>query len=146
MEAIDGHMLSSGAITEATVSLILQLGDHQEALTFYVITSLRHPVNLGLSWLKAQNPLVDWRNHSINFSQTSSKVQAISHVVVGTHPPINAGISSKADAHIPITTRNIVHSASLSNPMRTTTDSLPSKYEDSKDVFEKKNVDQLPEN
>ena len=145
VEAIDGRMLSSGAVTEATVPLILQLGDHQEALMFYVITSPRHPVILGLSWLKAQNPLVDWRNHSITFSQTSSEVQAISHVVAGTHPPINAGISSKADAHIPVTTRKIVHSASSSNPMRTTTDSLPSKYEDFKDVFEKKNVDHLPE-
>ena len=145
VETIDGCMLSSGAVTEAIVPLILQRGDHQEALTFYVITSPRHPVILGLSWLKAQNPLVDWRNHSITFSQTSSEVQAISHVVAGAHPPINAGISSKADAHIPVTTRKIVHSASSSNPMRTTTDSLPSKYEDFKDVFEKKNVDHLPE-
>ena len=29
--------------------------------------------------------------------------------------------------------------------MRTTTNSLPSKYEEFKDVFEKKNVDHLPE-
>mgnify|MGYP000420915753 CR=1 FL=1 len=145
VEAIDGRMLSSGAVTEATIPLILQLGDHQEAVTFYVITSPRHPVILGLSWLKAQNPLVDWRNHSITFSQTSSEVQQISHVVPGAHPPINARISSKADAHIPVTTRKIVHSASSSNPMRRDTDSLPSKYEDFKDVFEKKNVDRLPE-
>ena len=45
-EAIDGRMLSSGVITEATIPLILQLGDHQEALTFYVITS---PLSCGFS-------------------------------------------------------------------------------------------------
>ena len=37
-----------------------------------------------------------------------------------------------------------MHSASSRNPIRTTTDSLPSKYEDFKDVFEKKNVDHIP--
>ena len=138
-------MLSSGVVTETTVPLILQLGDHQETLTFYLITSPRHPIIVGFSWLKAQNPLVDWHNHLITFFQTSSEVQAISHVVVGAHPPINAGISSKADAHIPVTTRKIVHSASSRNPIRTTTDSLPSKYEDFKDVFEKKNANHLSE-
>ena len=39
-----------------------------------------------------------------------------------------------------------MHSASeSSSPLKTTTDSLPSKYEDFGDVFEKKNVDLLPE-
>ena len=43
VEAIDGRMLSSGVVTEAIVPLILQLGDHQEALAedFTVISG--HP-------------------------------------------------------------------------------------------------------
>ena len=125
VEAIDGHMLSSGAITKAIVPLILQLRDHQEVLTFYIITSPRHPVILGLSWLKEHNPVVNWCNRSITFPHTSSEVQAVSHVAV--------------------TMKKIVHSASeSSSPMKTTTDSLPSKYEDFGDVFEKKNVDRFP--
>ena len=105
---------------------MLQLEEHQEVSTFYIITSPRHQVILGLSWLKEHNQIVDWRNHSITFPHTSSEVQAVSHVVV--------------------TTKKIVHSSSdSSSPMRTTTDSLPSKYEDFRDVFEKKNVDRLPE-
>ena len=53
VKAMDGRMLSSGAVTKATVPLLLQLGDHQEVLTFYVITSPRHPIilSLGFSWL-----------------------------------------------------------------------------------------------
>ena len=63
----------------------------------------RHPVIFHLSWLKAQNPIVDWRNHLITFSQTSSEVQAVSHVAV--------------------TTKKMVHSASKSSSsMKTTTD------------------------
>ena len=153
MEVINGRMLSSGAVTEAIVPLILQLGDHHEVLTFYVFTSLRDPIILGLSWPKAQNPIVDRRNHSITFSQTSSKLQARSHVattiwpksVSSAHPSIKAGTNAKVDSHVPITTKKIVHSASSRNPIRTTTDSLPSKYEDFKDVFEKNNSDHLPE-
>ena len=37
VEAMDGRMLSSSAVTEATISLILQLGIHKEALSFYLI-------------------------------------------------------------------------------------------------------------
>ena len=126
MEVIDGRMLSFGAITEATVPLISQLGEHQEVLTFYVIASPRYPIILGLSWLKEHNPIVDWCNHSIIFPHTSLEVQAVSHVAV--------------------TTKKMVHSASVSSSsMKTTTDSLSSKYEEFGDVFEKKNVDRLPE-
>ena len=52
----------------------------------------------------------------------------------------------QAVSHVAVTTKKIVHNASESgSPMKTTTDSLLSKYEDFWDVFEKKNVDRLPE-
>ena len=44
VEANFGDMPSFRAITEATIPLILLLGDHQEVLKFYVITSPRHPI------------------------------------------------------------------------------------------------------
>ena len=54
-----------GAITEATSPLILNVGSHLEEISFYLITSLRHPVILGLSWLEEHNPLADWHDLSI---------------------------------------------------------------------------------
>ena len=37
VEAIDGRVLSSGAVTEATIPLVLQVGPHHEVLTFYLL-------------------------------------------------------------------------------------------------------------
>ena len=159
VEAIDGRMLSSSIVTKATVPLILQLGTHQEALSFYLITSPRHPIILGLSWLKANNPVIDWHNHSLTFQpQTHMEVGAASNVVVSEwpesfsveHSSIQLG-PMHSDAHAPVT----MHSISMGNdsesstptlvPMKANLDSLPSKYGDFAYVFEKKNADHLPE-
>ena len=61
--AIDDLALSSGAITEATIPLVLQVGAHHEVLMFYLITTPRHPIFLGLSWLETHDPTVDWCNY-----------------------------------------------------------------------------------
>jgi predicted membrane GTPase involved in stress response len=37
VEAIDRRMLSSGAVTENTTPLLIQLGNHKEVLTFYIV-------------------------------------------------------------------------------------------------------------
>ena len=67
IEAIDGWVLSSGAVTKATIPLVLQVGPHHEVLTFYLISTPHHSIVLGLSWL-THNPIVDWCNCSITFS------------------------------------------------------------------------------
>ena len=84
VEAINGCVLSSGAITQATIPLGLRVGSHQEELAFYLIASPRHPIVLGLTWLEVHNPIVDWCNHLITFSKPrclckSMKVNSVSH-------------------------------------------------------------------
>jgi hypothetical protein len=49
VEAIDGCVLLSGAITQATIPLVLRVGSHEEELPFYLIASPRHPIVLGLT-------------------------------------------------------------------------------------------------
>ena len=71
VEASDSRVLSSGAITEATVPLVLQVCPHHELLTFYLIAPPRHSIVLGLSWLETQNPTVDWCNRTITFPVTT---------------------------------------------------------------------------
>ena len=59
VEVIDGRPLVSGAITEGTTPLQLMVGSHSEVITFCLISSPRHPIILGLSWLETHNPMVD---------------------------------------------------------------------------------------
>ena len=67
VEVIDGQSLSSGAIKETTIPLILRVWCHYEEVVFNLIASPRHPIILGLSWLEKHNPIVDWRTRSIEF-------------------------------------------------------------------------------
>ena len=71
VEAIDRRVLSFGAVTEATLLLVLQVG-HHEVLMFYLIENTRYPIVLGLSWLETHNPTVNWCNHSITFFTDTS--------------------------------------------------------------------------
>jgi hypothetical protein len=60
VEAIDSRLLSSGAVTQEMTQLVLQIREHWESSTFYLITSCRHSIIVGLSCLQMHNPIVDW--------------------------------------------------------------------------------------
>ena len=104
------------------IPLILQVRAHQEELTLYLIAAPRHPILLGLSWL-------DWFNLSITFpirptptrSQHSLDSVAIEAGLVATLAIVSG------DVTVPI-------------------NNLPTRYSDFSDIFEKRNVDQLPAN
>ena len=68
IEVIDERPLLSAAITQGTTPLELIVGSHRETIAFDLISSPRHPVILGLSWLITHNPIVDWRGRSIVLS------------------------------------------------------------------------------
>ena len=131
VEAIDGCVLSLGAITQATIPLGLRVGSHQEELA-----SPRHPIVLGLTWLEAHNPIVDWCNRSITFSEPgcsrkTMKVNSVSH----PSEKINSDLAnppSVEDGVVCGVVSNIVHV-------------IPDKYKDFSDVFAKCNADRLPE-
>src|ERR1700684_2829147 len=44
------------------------MGNHEEELILNVIGTGRHPIVLGLPWLKAHSPPIDWRENRIIFS------------------------------------------------------------------------------
>ena len=87
VEVIDGRTLSSCAITYTTIPLRLQIRDHQEEIIFNLITSPRHPIILGLSWLETHNPIVDWRSRSINFTSNSLSQGIASTLLRANAPP-----------------------------------------------------------
>ncbi|KAI0994896.1 hypothetical protein K3495_g13285 [Podosphaera aphanis] len=48
----------------------LNLGNHRETVSAYVIPSCKHDLVLGLPWLEKHCPYVDWKEHSITFGQS----------------------------------------------------------------------------
>mgnify|MGYP000532974220 FL=1 len=150
VEAIDGRVLSSGAVTEATVPLVFQVGFHQEVLTFYLIATPRHPIVLGLSWLETHNPMVDWCSRSITFPQTPARALSTNTVTcvgaafsLGAHSSDFNSVSDVADSVV--ADSSVVTSVPVvSQDVPTPVTNLPARYSDFLDVFEKRNAKRLP--
>ncbi len=79
VEVSDGKTIASGAITHETTPLELCIGKHAEKIILNIISTPHHPVILGLPWLEAHNPIINWRSRTLTFSTqwcTSQKPQA----------------------------------------------------------------------
>ena len=127
IEAIDGQVLSSGVVTEAMIPLVLQVGAHQEELTFYLITTPRHPIVLGLSWLETHNPTVDCCNRSVTFPIR----------------PIPARSRHSLDS-VAVESGLVATLAVVSGDVTIPINNLPARYSDFFEIFEKRNVGRLP--
>jgi hypothetical protein len=68
VEVIDGRTITSGAITHKTTLLELCIGKHTEKIVLNIISTPHHPIILGLLWLEAHNPIIDWRSRTLTFS------------------------------------------------------------------------------
>jgi len=56
VEVIDGWSFSLGLVTHETKPLNVTIGSHTNKVVFNVISSLRNPIIIGLSWLVLHNP------------------------------------------------------------------------------------------
>ncbi len=68
VEVIDGRTIASSAITHETTPLELCIGKHVEKIVLNIISTPHHPVILGLPWLEAHNPIIDWWSRTLTFS------------------------------------------------------------------------------
>jgi len=68
VEVIDGRTIASDAITHETTLLELRISKHAEKIILNIISTPHHLVILGLPWLEAHNPIIDWRSKTLTFS------------------------------------------------------------------------------
>jgi hypothetical protein len=68
VEVIDGRTIAYGAITHETTLLELYIGKHTKKIVLNIISTPHHPIILGLPWLEAHNPIIDWRSRTLTFS------------------------------------------------------------------------------
>ncbi|XP_073422156.1 uncharacterized protein [Dendrobates tinctorius] len=77
METVDGSLLNSGPVDQETEPLKVLMGnDHQESLSFMLISSPHFPIILGLPWLQAQNPTINWETKELHFPKTQISPEA----------------------------------------------------------------------
>ncbi|XP_073435227.1 uncharacterized protein [Dendrobates tinctorius] len=77
METVDGSLLNSGPVDQETEPLKVLMGnDHQESLSFMLISSPHFPIILGLPWLQARNPTINWETKELHFPKTQISPEA----------------------------------------------------------------------
>lgn len=98
----------------------MTLTQHKEILSLDTISSLLFPVILGLSWLQAHNPQIDWATGKINFPSTYSQQHCLPEP--SNTPATLLCIDSENE----------------------TRQAMPKPYHDYIDVFSKRGSDVLP--
>uniref|UniRef100_A0A670KLJ4 Gypsy retrotransposon integrase-like protein 1 n=1 Tax=Podarcis muralis TaxID=64176 RepID=A0A670KLJ4_PODMU len=76
VEAIDGRLLRSGAVTQETQPLVLCLQQHRELRTLDIASMPRFPLVLGMDWLEAHNVQIDWVKRTVHFPDPCSHAQS----------------------------------------------------------------------
>jgi hypothetical protein len=62
--------LNKGSPIDMEVDLLITIADHQERLIFKVIDlGGKQKLVLGLPWLEAHNPMIDWIKWTIDFER-----------------------------------------------------------------------------
>ena len=67
---IDGRPIASGNIVEDSEPVSLALNNLPCVISFNIISSLEHPIVLGLPWFKLHNLNIDWRTREIRYRQS----------------------------------------------------------------------------
>src|SRR4051794_1940565 len=152
VEVIDGRIISSGGVTKETVPLKVSLGDHQETITFNLIPAPKHPFILGLNWLKHHNPRIDWTNGTVLIQDTTATLSEPQTTLINaqTYKPAKPNILevSSIQFHRDIKKAKMcyaVYAIPAPSQPSASMNSLPEKYKDFQDVFDKEQADILPE-
>jgi hypothetical protein len=63
-------------VVKKSTPLELCIDKHTEKIVLNIISTPHHPVILGLPWLEAHNPIIDWRSRTLTFSTQRCTSQA----------------------------------------------------------------------
>lgn len=117
----DGSGIKSGPVTQETLPIFCQTSSgHHEFLRLDIIASPMFLVILGVPWLKAHNPHINWLTEDISFSSDYCQIHCLPGKTFNT-----------------TTLLGILPDHEISNL-------VPAAYHEYLDVFNKKGADTLP--
>ena len=139
----DGTAARMGLITEY-VELQMRIGQHHEIIRLVVMDLAKMDIFLGYDWLDKHNPNVDWREHTISFTQCLSScgkehtLQAVDfQTAVWEEPEWFRAFATKSTL--------LAQEANAQKKEKTFEEMVPKTYHEFKDVFEPTLFDELPE-
>lgn len=89
VRCVDGTEVKSGPVTHDIQTNMTTGQQHHETIRLHAIKLAGAPVILGIPWLRLHNPLVDWRNHTLQFIRKKCATQCL------TTSTVVRGVSEK---------------------------------------------------
>ena len=144
---IDGRPIASGDIVEESEPIRIVLGDLASIISFNIIRSPEHPLVLGLPWFELHNPKIDWVKRTIEETREKSTNPASLPPTYDNRSPELSTISLRQLRQEGRNEAMFVF-AIVVTPSSTSREddiTLPEKYKEFSDVFDKVKANTLPE-
>ena len=100
LAVFDGSPSRAGPITHE-IEVILTIGRHVERLTFKVTKLNNFQCVLGLPWIKAHNPIIDWRREQLYFLSEHCKRECFPIHHLNATQSVSSAIAQEANMNKP---------------------------------------------
>jgi len=145
----DGTKNASGLITKFAM-LELNIGDHSERLPLTITHLSTHTIFLGHDWMKIHNPAINWKEGTVQLTCTKDHIP---NLIPIEDEEKHEGHEKEEECLFRIdvksyicmnTSMELAIKANKPKQTRTFEEVIPEVYHGYKDVFNKKNFDELP--
>jgi hypothetical protein len=113
LQVFDGRPISSGPVTHKTIPILTCINNHDEWISYYIISSSYHGIILGLPWLRLHNPAINWKTQSLLFSDPGCHAH-----LLPTFPSVSAPVIP-VDPHKPVICTSPMCDLPVSTPVTT---------------------------
>ena len=145
----DGTPNSNGLILKF-VTIELVIGEHSERLALVVTKLSTHSIFLGFDWLKEHNPIINWKEQTIEFTCVDDHLPSLVPVEdeeeeIGHEKEEERLFRVDIESYIRANTATeLAFEKDKDKYLKTFENVVPEHYHEFKDIFEKENFDELP--
>lgn len=159
LAVVDGRPIEAGRVTHCTPEMRLSTDNHNEDISLWITSLGRHDVILGLPWLEANNPRIDWNARTIRWTKSgpTSALPArpprseLSTVEIASISLEQAKRISREDMeccvllHVRFSASSELEISAMTGDDVGDNNDIPEEFREFADVFSKTNAEQLPE-
>ena len=80
------------------------INNHEESISYYIISSTHHGIILGLHWLHLHNPDINWKIQSLLFSDPDCSAHLVPHLPSVPVPASVSPVRHQESVKIPVPT------------------------------------------
>jgi hypothetical protein len=131
-----------GQVTEQVVC-DMRIGNHRESITLDVVPIGRHTIILGLPWLQAHNPYINWSDNTLSFISTYCATSCTKEIITLQQGHTNTLSRHEQDELASMEDMDIYAVDSISVKPEEL-QRIPQEYHDYLDVFDAAQARKLP--